>query len=340
MIVDIKTISRHSSIILIGMAGTTKHLKEIIQFEFLDEAKDIFKDCELVNALKTMLDMQVNISDIYLMNIENRHDFLEAIEILTDYEFTYIVPIGIHLSDFFYDPMRGGRKTFYAQYMLDNFSDYNRSILLFTDKHAALYETIDDYLNDMKKKLTEFHENKLTNEQRENVIFIANNIENCKNANAILAAMIWTSKLTEYPYTVSPYRAIFNIDPTDDISDMCYFKSHADGSFTVENLLNQIQEQSPIKIFTIYRICLYIMRELDYTKFIGTPYIAYKKKSIEDTVRKFLNSLKGYIIRDFKIYDISAYQNASHPGTVTILVKYEIIPIGMKETYVMRTLKV
>lgn len=120
---------------------------------------------------------------------------------------------------------------------------------------------------------------------------------------------------------------------------MCYFQDHADRTCSIENLLNFGDEGSPLKIFTIYRICLYISKELDFKDYIGSHYVPYKKQQIENIVTTYLESLVGSYLIAYEIYEVYAELNPYHAGTVDIILRYGIQPIGCSERFITRMVR-
>ena len=334
MISGVNIKNKHNSFALVGIGATNKHLYDIVQPENPFEARREFGDCALVDAYESLcID---SIDDVFIMNIENLHGYMRAAHLLGGHDFTYVIPIDLMMSDFFYDPTQDGRKTYYAQYLAQQKTNEVNTTYIITDAHASLYENIDAFLDDMGKKRTLFKKNLLTNDPYDDIIFVANNIANTAWSNIELARMIRNTTPMQYPFSPATPNAVFDIDFTDNIDDMAYFKSHADGSTTIENLLTMYPYGDPMKIFTVYRICLYIGRELDFTDYIGVYYTPYKKKLIQEIVENYLSSIKGKLITDYEVTEVYAVVDEGHPGTVKVIVRYKISPIGFDERFIER----
>ena len=333
MITNVGGIDKHKSILLIGISMSNKYLYEVVRPETFAEMDEVFDTCVLNKSYRLIFDMGLDLGKVYLMNIENKHGYLKVADLLKHYDFTYVVPLDIHMSDSFFDPMNNGRQTYYIQYLLQKSGDMH-TVYLITDVHASLYKDIDAFLDDMSDKRERFKANQLTNEAFENVIFVANSVSDIDYANVPLAAYLTYADINEYPYCPYKMTTVFDFDQTDSVGDMAYFKYHVNGATTIENLLDMIStENDPLKIFFIYRICLYISKELDYANFIGSLYTTYRKKLIEDYVENFLTSLRGFLLIDFKILGLEAFADAYHPGTI----RYKIRPIGCVNNFVVRT---
>ena len=83
---------------------------------------------------------------------------------------------------------------------------------------------------------------------------------------------------------------------------------------------------------------MYIEKELDFSDYIGSKYVAYKKEQIKRKVEQCLTSQIDILITDFAINEVYAKEDEYHPGTIIIVVKYEIAPVGCAERFITRTL--
>ena len=225
------------------------------------------------------------------------------------------------------------RRVYYFQYLLQSL--YRNlslgSTIIVTDAHASLYETIDDFLDDMAAKRTSLNSVKMSTDFFSNVIFVYNNLSKVPYSNVVLAGMIVGTNPNEYPSTTKSFSSIFHIDYTDNIFDIAYFQTHPNNTTTIENLLTLLPSNAPEKVFTTYRICLYIDKELDYSSFAGTRYTAYKKYQIENLIDRYLASITNYLITDYNILSVTAYLDPDRTGCVKIKAKYEIYPINSAE---------
>jgi len=336
MITNFKSIDKHKSFLLIGVGTTNKYYMEVVKPESLGEARDIFGYCPLTDAYQLLMDGHAD-ADVYLLNIEEVHDYLEAANLLQSYSFSYIVPLDVELRTSFVDPTSDTMRTYYIRSLLQKACKDSSTIILATDRNAALYEDVDAFLDDMMKIELEFKANATTSDRMENLVFVMNNLYGIDYANVILARMILNSEVDQYPFENRKRKAIFDIDFTDRILDMAYFRNHADGTCTVENLLNLASGETPEKIFTIYRICVYIGKDLSFDNYVGSFYAIYKKQQIAQEVQTYLERAKGTLIRKFHIDDVYAEEDPYHPGTVRIILKYSIQPIGCTERFIQRT---
>lgn len=336
MITSFQSIDKHKSVLIIGIGNTNKHYMEVVKPESVLEAQEVFGFCPLTEAYGILVDGHED-EDIFLLNIENVHDYLEAANILRSYSFSYIVPVDVELRSSFTDPTSDTMRTYYVKNLMQKVCGNDDCIILATDRQAELYEDIDAFLDDMRDVEMGFKANASTSDRMENIVFVLNNLHGISCANAVLARMILNSDVDQYPFEDRKRKAVFDIDFTDRVLDMAYFRNHADGTTTVENLLNLMPGESPEKIFTVYRICAYIGKDLSFDDYIGSVYTMYRKQQIAQEVQSYLERIKGTIIRSFRIDSVYAKEDPYHPGTVKIVLKYSIQPVGCTERFIQRT---
>lgn len=336
-----KTIDTHKSVLIIGVGATNKYLYEVVQPEYSREMYEVFGPSALTESYQTFIEGLSDTSNVYVLNLEVEHDYTKIAEMISNYDFSYVVPVDVLMSDYYLDPNKKGQKTYLVQDMIEKSGQENNSIFIITDKHASLYQDIDQYLTAMNEVEGNFKTVVNNSFVRENTIFVANNLKNIEYSNVILAKMIVNSAVNEYPagdYIINAYQTVFDMDYIDSVSSMAYFRKHANNAITIENLLNLAPDKIPTKIFTIYRICLYIAKELDFTDFLGSHYTAYKKQQIENIVTNYLSSVSGVLITNYKINQVYAEENEHHPGTVNVILKYSIKPIGCAERFVTQSI--
>jgi hypothetical protein len=320
-----QTINKHKNMLLIGSGKTNYMLNKITYFDTSRAVLENYGDSKLSDAFKIAKDLGV--SNIFLMNVKHFHDYFDITTTLKHNDFTYIVPVDLLMSDGYNDSYHNNKRVTYFQYFLETISRFNDSTFVITDKHAALYEDLDAFIDEMMGLIKSFNMNTSKSLQGQNLIFAANNLVNYPMANVVLASSLCISDLDIYP-TINFGPAVFNIDTFDVPGELVFFKNNVLVNTTVENLLN-FGQSGPEKIVTIDRIIKFIKRELDFSEFKGKPYSGYQKLRIEQKLILFLQSLKGYIIEDFKIESITTHQDEA--GTVTVLNRFDIWPINSIE---------
>ncbi len=315
-------VDQHSNILLIGKAATYYSYKEITYEDDYDEVLKNYGDCNLTTAFKEADD--AGVAAIFMLNIHDNFDIFDCINEITQNDFTYIVPVDMMLSDYFYDTYNNNKKTYYADYLLQQFTKYNESVFVFTDKHASLYEDQDAFLKDMNNISRTIESSLSLTVDREDLIFVANNLLQHQMANVTLAIALVTTDLAEYPTTdFGP--PIFLIDQYDETYNFAYFKEHTEEATTVENLLN-FHSVSPEKIVTIQRIIKVIKRELDLNEFVGRLYSEYQRLQIYKRIETYLRKLVDYVLYKYDILSVTPYRDSDNPGTVIVISYIEIWP--------------
>lgn len=326
-----------NSILLVGIGATNKYYNDIVKPANKAEMLETFGDCDLTDAFNIAID--IGALGVYVMNIEKTHDYISASKLISSMNFTYIVPIDVKLSDFYYDPTANSKKVFYIQYLMKSlyYTGCNSTVIA-TDNHASLYEDIDTFIDAMNTIRQNFKNAQSNKAQYRNVIFVLNNLNNRNWSNVDLAAMINSTAINEYPvYGTTPddIGVIFDIDTHDVTTDMCYFKRHVDKSISIENLLNMdSEESSPMKFEPVNRIQKHIFAgDMDMENYIGKIYTATSQDLILDSLIDYMDQYLGYLLIRYDIKDIAAKLNNNHPGCVSIMVKMNIQPIGCVEKF-------
>lgn len=320
-------INKHNNMLLVGKAATSYGRGEIIYSESYDDVLEQYGESSLVNAFKTAKDFGAPY--VFLLNVQNDQDYFGCIDMLKQNDFTYVVFTDLLLSNTFQDTNNGGKVHSYYAYLLGSMSRYHNSTFIVTDKHASLYEDIDAFLDEMTTVQTKFLNRCSEKANLENIIFVANNLEDFDMANVPLAALLCVTDINKYPTSTNLGNAIFRIDQWDGPGDMAYFRSDSARETTVENLLNMLRAYNPEKIVFIDRILKYLQREMDFTEFKGRMYTAYQKLLFSQKLTQYLNSVKDYVIKDYEIENILVYNGT--PGTVTLMSKINIQPVNCLE---------
>lgn len=315
-------VDKHSNMLIIGKAATRYSYKTISYEDDYNTVLKNYGDSDLTSAFKVAKDNDVEF--IFLLNIQDNFDLFSVIEDLKQNDFTYIVPINLLISDYYYDTYNNNRKTYYIEYLLDNIRSKNESIFVLTDKHASLYEDQDAFLEDMNNISHTIDESLTSKSYRENLIFVANNLQDYPMANVILASALCTTDMSIYP-TANFGDALFMIDEFDTAFNFAYFKNHIEVPTTVENLLN-FKLYGPEKIVTIQRIIKLIKRELELSEFIGRLYTEYQRIQIYKRIEAYLRSLVDYVIYSYDITSVKAYKDKNNPCTVIVICDMKIQP--------------
>lgn len=322
-------IKTDDSVLIIGRGNSSYKLRQIEYYDSKAEVQSLYRNSELCEAFIDAF--EIGAKNIYLLNVQNVTDYIEVTDVIKQYNFAYIVPLGVRLSDTFFHVELKKQMT-YAEYYLLAFKDCN-SLIVFTDNHATDYEDIDEFINDMKKKVEHF---KMTaqiplKQKGRNLCFVANNLANYKHANLPLAVTLAKAKYDEYPqYDFG--KAIFDIDSFDiRQSEMMYFKNNELKNTSVENMINFRHEKDADKIILIDKAIRYIERYLDLSQYEGKLYSDYIKLQVYTELSTFLRNIKGIVIRDYKINSIKFIKNDNLTGI--IINDFSITPINSIEDF-------
>jgi len=322
-------VNKHTNILLMGKGGNNNSRKRIV---YADKYKEVLKeygDSELTSAFKTLKDLGAPY--VFLCNCRENYDYLDMAETLRANDFTYIVPISLNMSEEFDDP-KTERRISYIEYMLEKIGRVNNSVFLVTDKHASLYEDIDAFISDMNSIATNFSNKIEPVVNRENIIFVVNNLYSYERSNVPLAASLVVTPPNKYP-TMDFGEAYFLLDQFENIGNWCYFQNHTVRSTTVENMLN-FMPICPTKIVFVSRLLKVMQRQMNFNEFIGKQYTEYRRQGVEDKLEAYLEALVNELIYQYNILSVKAYRNPE-PMTVDIENMFEVWPINCLEKVTM-----
>lgn len=323
-----KAINTDNSILIVGKGSTDYGLNDIIKPSNSWEMSNLFGDSELTNAYTDAI--RSGAENVFVMNCYKTTDFIDAIDFIKNYNFAYITPIGINISDTFYSTAYK-KQMYFGEYYLKELSNYTSSLIIFTDEYAGLYENIDHYLNDMHVKIDDFKEQChyiLTNYGR-NIAFCLNNLKNKSYANVILASKLSQATIGNYPDGVS-YEAIFEIDEEDIyIDEIAYFKNNVHVDTSIENLKNFRTNSDANKIIPIDMVIKHIERTLDTSFVLGKLYSQHVKMTLYDYIDLFFRKLMGVSIDNYAINGISFVPTDKFAGYM--IVDIDIYPLNSLE---------
>lgn len=317
-----------ASILIIGEAETLYGANKIIKQNSEKLVKKLYGESgDLTEAF--LIANEFNIDEIYLANVRTQTSYIEVMQIAKQYNFTYIVPLGVRFSDKVYSNDLNRLAT-YTELFMYILVDHTESILLMTDNHASLYENMDDYLKDMFSKISSF-KNTAYNilESGRQLWFVSNNLENYKYANLILAVVMCSTTLPNYPkYDFGT--AVFDIDLIDVSSnELIFFKNNDLTYTTVENFINFNKDEDAYKIALIDMVVRQLNRELDLSYFIGRLFNNQVKLKLKNHLTEFLNSQINKLIRSFAINSIESYLTTDY--VYIIVIDFTILPMNSLE---------
>ena len=322
------------SIVLLGPGDTMNEKCNIINPMSINNSSILYgEDSDLAIAYKQAYGITKS-RNIFTVNCQTVSDYINIIDDLIQYDFTFIVPIGLYLSDTFYDPITQRTQNF-VFYYLEALKNMNSlTTLVMTDKHAELYEDIDDYLRKMKKLWTSLKRKtnvmSLLTNYGSNLLITLNMLEGIKYSNVILSALLASCNLPNYPDPID-FNPVYDIDSNDiEFNDFIYFKfNHMIQSTTIENLVNCRPIRDIYKNELIDILIKKIIRIIDLNEYKGRLYNAYTKLQITN---KITTVLKPYINKLFKSYElINIGFVKTGPSFGYIYIELSIIPFGSIE---------
>lgn len=303
-----KDIYSINSILIIGPAATENKLNEIYKPYNTKNMTDIYGDSKLTYAYYDAVNSGA--TNVFVLNVFKTTDYIDCIDLIKHYDFSYIVPINLNLSDKFYSE-RYSKDMYYAEYYLKEFSDNVNSQIIFTDSYAEYYENISAYLEDMHLKVNKFKEDcyyLLTNYGK-NLLFCLNNLVTSNNANVVLASALAETIPGNYPDAIN-LKAIFDLNSNDIyLNEIIYFKNNDLINTSIENLKNFEINSNPNKLVTINAVIRYIEKSIDLNNIIGKYYNEYLKIYVLDSLNTMFRKMININIRDFKITNIQFVKN-------------------------------
>lgn len=290
------------------------------------EIKSKHYGTHLYNAYQTAYEIGVN--NIYVVNIRTFTGYIDIIRTLMHYSFTYIVPVGIKISDTFVNKQTGKRSNFLNEY-INTISKTTNSVFMYTDEHASLYEDIDDYLVDQYKKI-EYAKNLVVDRKElSKHCFVLNNLVQYPYSNVVLASAILSTKVGSYPL-MDFGETVFDLNDFDVSYSTVYFKNNTNIPSSIENAVNLRDEPDAYKDLLVQRVINYIKQDLDLSKYRSMLYTARVRMSVYEKARDYFISITGSIIRDFQIKDL--YFRKMSPGEGILILEVDILPINFAET--------
>lgn len=327
-------ININESLLIIGTGDTTYRQNYIHKVSTLREAAKYGEGSQLYNAYIDA--SEFGIADkIYMLNMVYDTDYPLIIDSLVQSDFTYIVPINIKFSDKITIDNATHKRMYYPEYFLSTIKDVNLSTIIMTDSHADNYEDIDHFVDSMENILRGFKRTSFSiNSYGRNLCFVANNLVDYKYANLIVACMLLSCSLSEYPLQ-NCGEAVFDIDNHDVTSkEMSFFKYNIKRHATLENFHNFSTSNDQDKCMSISRCIKYVQRYLDLSEYCGKLHNGYLKVLIMNKLDSLLKDLVGTVISKYQILSCEFVQN-KFTRTVVVLNTISITPVNTLEKYIL-----
>lgn len=322
-------------VIILGSASSDLKAREIINPRNKEEALSLYGNSELYRAYCLLFDM--NVPNIYTCNCWSESDYLRAIDKILHYDFDFLIPIGLYLSDKFYNPIVDTNE-YYAEYFVRQLAEVNSlTTVLMTERHASLYEDFDSFMLTMSEIENNFitslniRNKKFLMEYGNNLNFVFNNIKDLEYSNVLLAGLYCTRDFANYFPDVNHMSVVYHLNNID-VQGMrgIYFKyNYYTNTITVENPLNFKTELDIYANALIDDTIKMTIRVVDLNKYKGMLYTPYVCMQIKDDVSKSLNKISGRLIKTYKINNISFKKTG--PTSGYIIADYSITPYGTLE---------
>ena len=320
-------IDKNANMVIVGNGNTDNFHKQLLYFDNIEDVEYVFGNSQLTDAFITA--KSFGCKHIFLVNTVMKYDYIDITNILMQYDFAYIVPINININDYFINP-HTDNKEYYVEYMSKQMNESNNSCIVTTDKHATLFDDIDNFISYTNNNSNIIF-NRLNNQSVDttNLVYVANNLYNYEFANVVLAASLCSSKLNEYPNN-NFGKSIFDIDELDTRDmDFVFFQNNLNNT-TIEHLFNLNRDNPLQKDLMINRIVTYIKRNLTFDEYIGTSYNGQQLITIKNKINNFLDKLVDAVLKEYYIKNIFLTKERVFVGNIVI--ELEIIPIGHAES--------
>lgn len=319
-----------NAILLVGICDSKYRVGEIIPLGTDGSVRDSFGEDSCFYKAAKIISRFNQAAETYLLSLNSWLDLVNMGQLIAEMEVDYIVPLNLYIDEKYLDE-RYAKTVTYTQMLLRALGQTVSTVIM-TGKEAQAFETLDDFLSDEENRLNRVSP-ELINVNRENLIYVANNLSGIEYANAALAAIISSTDYSLYPSNKNLPEAVFDIDFSDIKTNMAFFKNNHLTGTTIENLVN-FSDNPLYKPFTVKRILKYFYyHRPDADMYRGRPYSDYIKTKIVEAFDTFLGELDGWIIYKHEI--LSAIDVSVEPGAVEIIVKYAVWPKFTLERYVL-----
>lgn len=310
-----RSVDKNKNILLIAPGRTDYKINEIMYFDSYDMVQYHYGESVLTEGFQTA--QELGVPHIFVANVKSIVNLITMSGVLRQYDFTYIVPVGLKMSDSFQHLHRtGGPPTLYAHFILEVMQAYNRSMIIMTDEHASLYEDIDHFLNRMRQIESAAHSTRVDTGK---LVFVLNHLADYPYANLVTAAaMVGRADGSEYP-VLPAGRVLFSLDHHDiGRRSMVFFQENHNRAPTIENLVTLLPGQKPEKSLTTMAAIHQIHRSFNLDALAGRRFITNTANMIRRLMEEYLNSVTGTLIASYEIRDIRLVKENAGVGRVEI----------------------
>ena len=324
------------NILILGSAKTRNERNNIINPINPNIAKDLYgEDSQLYDAYKTAYDI-TQMPNIYTVNCYTLDDYINILGNVIQYDFNFIVPVGMNFREILYSSELDEEKYFVSIILDALYETESLSTLIMTDYHASDYEDIDHFLDDQKQIIDDFiniNSNlKTLDKAGSNSIFVLNMLKDVKYSSVVLAAMLSINDSSKYLNYIN-LKPVYDLDKHDlpTFCNFVYFKYNYMLNMTnAENLINFRLKDDIYKRVLIDELIKQVLRILDLSEFKGKIYTKYVDLQIKTAIT---NKLKPYEKKIFKSYTLKNIRFVKlNVNTGYIYVELSIVPYDSFET--------
>lgn len=306
-----------SSVLISGKADTLHLLGEPTIITSHAESVKLFGENDLTNAY--LVAEQMGVEKIWLVNLQEQNDHIDLVEIIENVDADYFAPLDIYINSKFYD-LISKRNITYAEDYVNRTSPFMRTTIIYTYKHASLYEDIDAYLQESISAYESVYKKLSATPYAAQAIYVANNLMNYPFANVVLACLLAKTPVLDYPTSKVLGDVVFDLS-IEDVGnrEMVYFRRNIEGVMAPENLLNFAPINMPTKNVMVDRLIRHIDTTLNLDQYVGRLYRPYIQSLIRSDVNLSLEDLKasGYI-NDYEIGGIDFIKENDFTYTVRV----------------------
>ena len=326
----IKLDSSKKNILILGSATSKNERSNIINPISVDNAKLLYgEDSQLYKAYRDAYEI-TQMPNIYTVNCYTIDDYINIIYKIVQYDFNFIVPIGIDFREILYASNTEEEK-YYVSILLDAMNQTESlSTVIMTDYHASDYEDIDYFLSDQRDIIYDFlnYEGNIDVLDRSgsNLIFVSNMLDGIEKSNAVLAAMLSINDSSSYLDYIN-LKPVYDIDK-HDLPNFCnyvYFKyNYLNSKTNAENLVNFRLRDDIYKKVLIDELIKQVIRILDFSEYKGKIYTKYVDLQIKTSITNKLKPFNKKIFKSYTLKDIRFVKLNDNTGY--IYVELSIVP--------------
>ncbi len=319
-----EVIDKHRTILLIGNAQTKYKVGQVSYFTSVPHMAKAYGSCEISESFALL--KSFDCPHVFVYNTGGDRDLSGLATAIRDYDFTYVVPVDIKLSDSYYDRSEG-KELLVCGTLLNAIGPYGLSTIIMTDNSASLYEDVDTYLKEMTVLESRISGYLANARSGHNLIFVGD-VLTAGMTHVRLAASMCMTSIQNYPGISEEWETVFDIDILDvGRHSLVYFRRRM-GRTTIENLVNFHEKLSPERMADVDRVLKYIIRELDFSSYQGVTYSDSVRLKAEAYLRGFLQRQVGVTLESFDIDDVWFKLNSGTPGAGSLYTKFSVRPLG------------